>query len=81
MYAEPGAPPRQLYGYAGFTKSYIELFLQGCPIRADQLPRQPAERPPPVPIIVDRPFQQEQVGSLGGCSALLLPDNVCVVTV
>lgn len=66
---KPGAEgkPRQLIGLAGYDRDYIKLFLNGCPVRADQRPLKPAEQPAPTPIVVERAFQHCQVGS--SCSS------------
>jgi len=51
-----------LYGIEGFDRDSIGIFLSGCRVRADQAPLKPAEQPAPHPIVVDRAFEQCQVG-------------------
>lgn len=52
-----------IYGLEGFDRDSIGIFLKGCCVRADQAPLKPAEQPAPHPIVVDRAFEQCQVGS------------------
>ena len=51
-----------VYGLEGFDRDSIGIFLKGCRVRADQAPLKPAEQPAPHPIVVDRAFEQCQVG-------------------
>lgn len=53
-----GKPRESLYGLAGYNKEFIKVFLSGCAVRADQAAAKPAEQPAPLPIKVERAFQQ-----------------------
>ena len=54
-----------MHGLEGFEKKGIIAYLKDCPVRADQRASKPAEQPVPHAIVVNRVYEQCQVGTGG----------------
>ena len=63
--AGPNGAPRIVHGLEGFEKKGIIAYLKECPVRADQRASKPAKQPVPHAIVVNRVYEQCQVGTGG----------------
>jgi len=65
---------RIVCGLEGFDRTSVKVWMQGCPVRADQAPLQPAQQPVPHAIVVREVFGHLQVRTPpGGHNAALAP--------